>query len=299
MSLSKYFSVNYNNPTFSQWDINFYNYFKNVSLLQLTPCRAKWEDGTQASTAKVVGMHIVYDSFPISILRKQAFKMPIQEILATWQNRSTKISDLGKVWNQWDVGDGTIGKGYGYQLAKLNNNNLNQVDNLLHLLTTDRYSRRMVASMWDHCESHEMGLTPCAYQIQLVVEPTLAGDCLHLVLHQRSSDVILAGSWNIQQYWVLLEMFARHAGFSRDLLVLHHVVGDSHIYDKHMSIANEMIGLYKEFYKADTIIAPNKMSPPELLIDDEVKGFYDFTVDSFKLKGYYPMLEFKGIEVAT
>ena len=280
----------------SEWDIQFFNTWKHLahpayfsSPSPMVPCRAKWADGTQAETVKEIGVHNIYTSFPISILRKQAFKSPIKEILAIWQMRSNKISDLGQIWSQWDIGDGTIGEAYGKQLAKVNDKGVNQVDNLLHLLETDRYSRRMVAQMWNHEESHLMSLTPCAYQIQLIVKPTYQGDILHMILNQRSNDTIVAGSWNAMQYWILLEMFARHSNMK--VGKLHHIIGDAHVYDRHIEIAETLI----EAYLKGSFRKPS----PVLSIDYNIKHFYDFTVDDFTLSDYYPVHDVKNIEVAV
>ena len=46
-------------------------------------------------------------------------KRAIDEILWIWQKKSNKISDLNShIWDQWAREDGTIGKAYGYQMAK-------------------------------------------------------------------------------------------------------------------------------------------------------------------------------------
>ncbi|MBR3266850.1 MAG: thymidylate synthase, partial [Bacilli bacterium] len=64
-----------------------------------------------------------------------------------------------------------------------------------------------------------------------------------------------------------------------------HVIADAHIYDRHVPIIKEIIA--KPTHKA-----------PKLWVDPNVKNFYDFTVDSFKLIDYeYEPLD-KKIEVA-
>jgi thymidylate synthase len=64
-----------------------------------------------------------------------------------------------------------------------------------------------------------------------------------------------------------------------------HVISDAHIYDRHIPIVEKILKNPK--YKA-----------PKLWINPEVKDFYDFTVDDFKLIDYeYTKLEDK-IEVA-
>jgi thymidylate synthase len=78
-------------------------------------------------------------------------------------------------------------------------------------------------------------------------------------------------------------MFAHVSGLKVGELV--HVIADAHIYDRHVPIVKEIIA--KKPHKA-----------PKLWVDPNIKNFYDFTVDSFKLIDYeYEPLD-KKIEVA-
>ena len=52
-----------------------------------------------------------------------------------------------------------------------------------------------------------------------------------------------------------------------------HVIADAHIYDRHIPIVKEIIE--NEQYPA-----------PEFVMNKEIKDFYAFTTDDFKLKGY-------------
>ena len=51
------------------------------------------------------------------------------------------------------------------------------------------------------------------------------------------------------------------------------MIGSAHIYDRHIELAKELI--QKEEYDA-----------PEFWINPEVKDFYKFTKNDFKLEGY-------------
>ena len=68
-----------------------------------------------------------------------------------------------------------------------------------------------------------------------------------------------------------MHMFAQVSGLKAGEFV--HVIADAHIYDRHVPIIKEVIK--QEPYPA-----------PKFWIDPEVKNFYDFTVDSFKLIDY-------------
>jgi len=99
----------------------------------------------------------------------------------------------------------------------------------------------------------------------------VSGKTLSAVLNQRSQDMLVANNWNVCQYAVLLHMFAAVSGLKAGELV--HVIADAHIYDRHVPVVEEM--LMKPSHPA-----------PVLSIDPDIKNFYNFTVDSFKLENY-------------
>ena len=94
---------------------------------------------------------------------------------------------------------------------------------------------------------------------------------LNGILNQRSNDMVVANNWNVVQYSVLLMMFAQVSGLEVGELV--HVISDAHIYDRHIPALKKMFE--NPMYEA-----------PKLIINKEVKNFYDFTVDDFKLVDY-------------
>ena len=150
---------------------------------------------------------------------------------------------------------------------------------MLFDLKNNPQSRRIMTNIYVHQDLNEMNLYPCAYSMTFNV----SGDTLNGILNQRSNDVLTANNWNVVQYAVLLHMFAQVSGLKVGELV--HVIADAHIYDRHVPIVEKI--LKNPTYKA-----------PKFWINPEVKNFYDFTVDDFKLEGYeYTKLEDK-IEVA-
>ena len=85
--------------------------------------RTKWpSDGVPAHTKKILYVQDRYDlsdgSIPVITLRRQGFKNCVDEILWIYQKKSNRLEDLNShVWDSWDIGDGTIGKAYGYQIG--------------------------------------------------------------------------------------------------------------------------------------------------------------------------------------
>lgn len=238
------------------------------------PVRPRWTDGTPAHTVKKFGVVNRYDlreEFPIMTLRPTAFRSCVDELLWIWQKKSNRIADLrSHIWDAWADEEGTIGRAYGYQLGvrhQYGDGWFDQVDRVLKDLRENPASRRMVTSLFNHHDLHRMGLYPCAWSMTFNV----TGNTLNAVLNQRSQDMLTANGWNVMQYAVLLAMIAQVTGFEAGELV--HVIADCHIYDRHISVVEELIN--REPFDA-----------PKFSLDSCVTNFYDFTPNSVKLEGY-------------
>ena len=236
--------------------------------------RPKWADGTPAHTVKKFGVVNRYDlreEFPIMTLRRTYWKSAIDEILWIWQKKSNRIDELGShVWDEWAQPDGTIGKAYGYQLGvkhKYPEGEFDQVDRVLYDLKHNPASRRILTSIFNHADLHEMPLAPCAYYMTFNV----TGDTLNAILNQRSQDMLTANNWNVCQYAALVHMIAQVSGLKAGELV--HVIADCHIYDRHVDLVKKMLD--NPTYEA-----------PRFEIDPNVTDFYAFTKDSFKMVDY-------------
>ncbi len=248
--------------------------------------RPRWVDGTPAHTVKKFGIVNRYDlqkEFPILTIRKTFFKSSIDELLWIWQKKSNNIHDLNsKIWDQWADESGSIGKAYGYQLGvkhKYKEGEMDQVDRVLFDLKNNPYSRRILTNIYTFQDLHEMNLYPCAYSMTFNV----SDGKLNGILNQRSNDMVVANNWNVVQYSILLFMLAQVSNLQVGELV--HVISDAHIYDRH-------IPTLKEMFKNEQFEAP------KLIINPEIKNFYDFTVDDFKLVDYKSTPLDKKLEVA-
>ncbi len=236
--------------------------------------RPHWEDGTPAHTVKkfcIVNRYDLREELPILTIRRTAFKSCLDELLWIWQRKSNNIKDLhSHIWDSWADENGSIGKAYGYQLAKKSiypEGEFDQVDRVIYDLKHNPQSRRIMTNIYNFEDLHEMNLYPCAYSMTFNV----SGDVLNGILNQRSNDMLTANNWNVLQYSLLLMMLAQVSGLKAGTLV--HVIADAHIYDRHIDLVKEVIS--KPRHKA-----------PTLVMDTSVKDFYDFTLDSFRLENY-------------
>lgn len=124
------------------------------------------QNRTGVATYKLPQQIMQFDlqqEFPILTTKFVAFKTAIKELLWIWQMQSNdvrKLQDMNvRVWDEWMREDGTIGKAYGYQIAKYK-----QLDNLIRTIKEDPDSRRMIVTLWNIEDLSDMALQPCAYE---------------------------------------------------------------------------------------------------------------------------------------
>ncbi|MBR6097433.1 thymidylate synthase [Candidatus Saccharibacteria bacterium] len=255
--------------------------------------RPHWEDGTPAYTIKQFGVCARYnlqEEFPAITLRRTAIKSATDEILWIWQKKSNNIHDLhSHIWDEWADPDGSIGKAYGYQLGikhQYKEGMMDQVDRVLWDLKNNPFSRRILTSIYNHADLHEMNLYPCAWSMTFNVTQEKGSDQLTLnaVLNQRSQDILAANNWNVVQYSILLMMIAQSVGMKPGTLV--HMIADAHIYDRHVPIIKELIE--RKQYPAPTV----RLNP-------DIKNFYDFTPDDVIVENYQTGEQIKNIPIAV
>ena len=248
--------------------------------------RARWEDGTPAYTIKQFGVVNRYDlseEFPALTLRKTAIKTATEELLWIWQRKSNNINELNAhIWDEWADETGSIGKAYGYQMAKkykFSQGEMDQVDNVIWQLKNQPQSRRIMTNIYNFDDLSEMRLEPCAYSMTFNV----TGNKLNGILNQRSQDILAANNWNVVQYAILIMMLAQVTGHEPGQLV--HVISDAHIYDRHIPLIKELIS--REEYPA-----------PKVTLNPDIKDFYDFTPNDVIVENYQAGEQITNIPIA-
>lgn len=240
--------------------------------------RPKYADGTPSHTLFINQVFEKYDlskgELPIVTLRQVAWKMGIKEILWIYQDQSNDLDLLKDKygitwWDEWDIGNRTIGQRYGATVKKYN-----MMDNLLNNLKNAPYGRRHIINLYQETDlSSTKGLYPCAMETQW----STRNGSLDMTLIQRSSDVPVANSINKIQYVALLMMVARHVGLEPGVFC--HYVNNAHIYDRHIEQVNEL--LLREPQQNDNEV--------KLILNPDKTNFYDFTIDDFCLENYNPV----------
>lgn len=254
--------------------------------------RPKYADGSPAYTYfvnHVVRTYYLQKEFPICTLRPQAWKSAIKEIFAIYQKPTNVISEMEKMgitwWKDWDIGDGTIGKRYGFTVRKYD-----LLNRLIADIRENPYGRRHIMSLWQENDFKESdGLMPCAF----LTIWNVRGEYLDMCLIQRSGDMLTAsgaGGVNEIQYACLQMMIAKATGYKPGKFT--HFVANEQIYDRHLDAANELLNRSKQ-QKLNLSTSNDhydyEFKPVRMVFNPKSDNFYDFSIDDFSLENYNPI----------
>lgn len=250
--------------------------------------RPKYKDGEPAHCLFINQIFEEYDlskgEFPITTLRNTAIKTGINEILWIYQDQDSKLETAHSRgimwWDEWNIGDGTIGQRYGATVKKWD-----LLNNLLTGLKNDPFSRRHIINMLQESDLKETtGLYPCAYETMWSVRELNGDMFLDMTLNQRSNDYIMAGYINKIQYVALQMMVASHLNYKVGKFC--HYVQNLHIYDRHIEAAKEL--LERDVLEQQPIIELESGLP-----------FYSIKLEDFKISNINGIQKIKSkLEIA-
>lgn len=241
--------------------------------------RPKYKDGTPAHTKSINHVCYTYDlskgELPLITLRYIAWKNAVKEILWIYQDQTSDLNVLRNQyginwWDEWDIGDNSIGSCYGHTVKRYN-----LIDNLIKGLKEDPDGRRHIMNLWQEDEFKEPhGLKPCCYQTVWNVRYDENDEAyLDMCLFQRSSDYLTAGVINQIQYIVLQYMIAQVTGYKVGKFTW--MCANVQIYDRHFDQAEELLKRY-----------PISEINPKIVLNPNIKDFYDFRIDDIKIEDY-------------
>lgn len=216
------------------------------------------------------GMSLEFDTsqgyFPMLTGKKMFFKNTIIEALWLLSGRN----DLEflhrydvKIWDTWDIGDGTIGKSYGTMFR--NFFGVDQIDYLLKSIAKLPNSRQHVISLWNPVYISEGHKPPCYPLIQLVY----ARQRLNMMVHQRSADMFVGMPYDVALFSFILILLARYVNIQPGIVKIN--IGDAHIYQEHFESVRTYLN--QETYK-----------PPVLIVENV--NFPEFDINSIELLNY-------------
>ena len=254
-------------------------YIENLIKIRDAGCwdenpRPKYADGTPAHSKFITQVFEEYDlskgEFPIPTLRNTAIKTGIREILWIYQKQDSSLVTARKMlinwWENWNIGNDTIGQRYGSTVKKYN-----LMNKLLEGLSNNKFSRRHIINMYQYSDFDEtQGLHPCAYETLWSVRKKGEIYYLDMTLIQRSNDYLTASYINKIQYSAFQMMVAGHLGYEVGKFC--HLTQNVHVYDRHMDALNEVLER-----------TPLEIQP--IIRIKEKKNFYEYTIDDFEIIG--------------
>lgn len=254
--------------------------------------RPKYKDGTPAHTISINHVVRTYDldagEFPICTIRPQAWKTGIRELFAIYQKPTNVISELEAMgvtwWKDWDIGDGTIGRRYGYTIKRLD-----KVRETIDDIINNPYGRRKVISLWQEEDLKATpGLAPCAFETIWNVRNKNGEKYLDMLLVQRSGDLLVAsgpGGINELAYAVFLLCLSAHCGCKPGVFT--HLVCNEQMYSRHLgeNKAGEMLSRVGNVTIADYKPTENM---PRIVLNPNKTDFFSLEIGDFTLENYDP-----------
>lgn len=231
--------------------------------------RTRYEDGIVAHSKSIFGVQVKFPkgTLPIISTKKLFTETAKKEMILFWVKQTVKKEDFDawnvKIWNQWFLEDGTLGKSYASQFQK---GDRNQVVDLLTDIVKTPKSRRLMTSFWDYESAQDKALQECAWATQWDVR----GGYLNLILIQRSVDVACGLPFNWLQYYQLQCLVAHCTGLKVGDFT--HQMGNVHYYDRHEDLLLEQV-------RSDVYHNTNA----KVLIDSNLINFFDTQPEDVQL----------------
>jgi thymidylate synthase len=227
------------------------------------------------NTFSLFGKHMEFDlknnMFPLLTTKKMFLRGIFEELIFFLKGQTnTKLLEE-KCVNIWKgntsrdfldtmgfykYNEGDMGPMYFYQiyhfnakyegcLTDYNNKGLNQFNDVIHLLKTDRYSRRIFMTTYNPLQAKEGVLYPCH---GIVIQFAVEGEnelCCHM--YQRSADFFHGICYNITSYSLLVILLVQFLNdtstddfkFVPGKLCIS--IGDCHIYESHINAVKEQL----------------------------------------------------------
>lgn len=244
------------------------------------------EDRTGTGTRCIFGETLRFDlrqGFPLLTTKKMFWKGIVHELL--WMlSGSDKITYLKDnnvhIWDAWADENDYVGPLYGFQWRRWPDKNgeaIDQLANVINLIKTDPYSRRLVVNAWNVGQLEDMALPPCHLLYQFFANPKTKE--LSLCMYQRSADIFLGLPFDIGLYALLLSLVAQVTGYKPRHLIIN--LGDVHLYNNHLK-------------QAKIQLSRTPLRRPKLVLNPNIKDINDFKIEDINLKNYSSYSLIKG-----
>lgn len=257
-----------NCDNFSHYTLLFFpensekKYLKLANDLMTNYPLRKGRNGFTVSSFSNNLMFNLQQGFPLLTTKKMAIKSIVKEFLFFIQGKTdTNILEEQnvKIWKgntsrqfldsigKYSRKEGIFGPLYGYQWRYFNakydettgrplGKGVDQLENVINLIKTDPGSRRILLTSYNPEQVDEGVLYPCH---SIIVQFYVTDEYLDMFCYNRSSDLFLGVPFNIASSSLLLSVISKLTG--KIPRFLHLTMGDTHIYEQHLSVMQEQI----------------------------------------------------------
>jgi len=218
-------------------------------------------DRTNTGTISLFGPQIKFsirdNILPLITTKKTFFRGIIEELLFflrgdhdnriliekginIWTKNTSKeyIEKYGKNLEEHDLGKAypVQWRAAGAPLQKLEDSyigkGIDQISQIIDLLKTDPYSRRIILNAWNVTDLDDMILVPCHVMYQFYVTDIGDDKYLSCMMIQRSADTFLGLPFNIASVATLTNILAKTCNMKANEIIIN--IGDAHIYKNHI-----------------------------------------------------------------
>jgi thymidylate synthase len=269
--------------------------------------------GTKALFGKFLEFDLSNNTLPLGTTRSVPLRMVFEELMWFLRGQTdSKILEKQGI-NIWQgntsrefldsrgllYAEGAVGPTYGHNFrhygapyinsdTDYTNQGYDQLSEAIRLIKEDPHSRRIMINLWNPAVLDKCALPPCLFGYQFFVEKDKATqqNTLSCLMLQRSSDISLAGFWNIVTGSLLTIMMARVTGLSPKTLKWS--IGDVHIYNNQVNAVEKQLGRVPRCF-------------PKLFFTDAApslenqKNITNFKFTDLKLVGYNPYPSIKSV----
>ena len=293
--------------TYSRFKLNWINIEEQKYIDLMYKIINKGEkriDRTKVGTNSLFGETLTYDlkdTFPILTTRRQFFRGIFEELMFYLRGQTDNNILIEKGINIWSKNtsrefldnkgltnykEGDMGSTYGFNFRHFGAEYINcntdykdkgidQLFEVIELLKTDPFSRRMIITLWDPKNNKTAALPSCLCWYQFYVSG-FNSDYLNLQIYIRSSDYFLANNWNTCTGALLVNLLCNTTGLTHYKPgILKVIMGDVHIYNNHINSALKI---------KDRVAKPF----PKLIIKNQFNNITEFEWDDIELIGYKP-----------
>lgn len=203
-----------------------------------------------------------------------------REYLDKYNKQHIETHDLGLAYGvQWRASGASLGNINTDYRGK----GIDQLKEVIDMIKSDPYSRRLIINAWNVPQLKDMALVPCHMMYQFYVSnPSSSSSSsssslprLSCMMTQRSCDMFLGVPFNIASCALLTHIIARTCNMEPHEIIMN--LGDAHIYQNHINQVQQQLD--RSCFRFPTI----NISKPL----NNVEDIESLTFDDINLQNYH------------